>query len=245
MKPATSITIITALGPRRDTFLRDAAASVAAAAKNAPFPVAWIIVGGHGAPAQLPSIAASTPGVELHYEVLDSPSPACIGRNHAACLAPDDTILVNLDSDDMLSASRLSIICEDTIAQVTLAQDLVETPDGWVASSGPATRTGLRPAPWFGDAMQTYKSHLDIHMATLAIRREVLLSAGGYPALPWVEDSVLAFRLSEARYDLEVADTVGYVYRKHAAQTTAKGYNPQDLLKPWTTPQFPRLHQLS
>lgn len=231
---------MTSLGPKRDTYLREAAESISEAAKEAPIPVQWLI--SYPADAFDESdldYTENLDGVETIHIPVSGPMNAATGRNHAIMHAEKDSIMVNCDSDDLFTPDRFLFIDlnnHDTIS-VCAADDLI---NGEVVPYG-AIRGGIYSYPWWDDSVVEDSDgtpHFAYHLATLAIPRDIAILAGGYPSLDYMEDTVFARTVhNKCKPQLSVHPGVGYLYRKHADQSSDREYDRSKVWKTWINRQ--------
>lgn len=230
---------MTSLGPGRDTYLKETAASISEAAKYSPLPVQWLI--------SYPADAFC--GDDLHYTEnivcvetthipISGPVNAATGRNHAIMHAEKHAVMVNCDSDDLFTPERFQLIDidnHDTIS-VCAADDVI---DGEVVPYGPI-RGGVYSYPWWEDAIEgddDITPRFKYHLATLSIPRDIAIRAGGYPALDYMEDTVFAKMIHDkCKTDLSVYPEVGYLYRKHANQSSRRAYDKAKIWETWIDP---------
>lgn len=230
----SSMTVMTSLGKGRDSYLPQTAQSISAAAQHSPLPVRWII--------SYSSLDYSNRdlehldgicGIDTTLLPIEGPVNAATGRNHAIMHADKKSIMVNCDSDDLFTEERFSMIdiTQENTLWLCAADDYV---DGEVIPFD-TPRGGIWDYPWWEDRIETNDTtpHFKCHLATLAIPRHLAIKAGGYPALDYMEDSVFVKKVHDiCSPHLIVYPHVGYLYRKHKKQSSARDYDKHQL---WTT----------
>ncbi|WP_460725243.1 glycosyltransferase family 2 protein [Nocardia heshunensis] len=180
----------------------------------------WIVQGDGDEPVRLPPQARADPRVRLASGPRGGPGTT---RN-IALERSAGKLIRNLDSDDILTPHALSdsielLEAEPEIGWTTCrALDLM--PDGSLRHfdtdppGGPIRR---------GDIAAWWLAHdylLNVHPATICIRRDLLLAAGGWLTLPASEDTGMLLTVS-TRWEGWFLPRVGLHYRKHPGQLTA------------------------
>lgn len=227
---------MTALGPKRDTYLRDTSESISEAAKHSPLPVEWFIsYSTRDFSAENLSYVENLHRVDTKLISVDGPMNAATGRNHAIMHADKKALMVNCDSDDLFTPERFQLIdtdCKDVISLCGV-NDYV---DGEVIEHG-TIRGGIYEHPWWEESVESNEEgtpHFKYHLATLAIPRDIALFVGGYPSLDYMEDTVFAKIVHDRfRPRLAIYPDVGYLYRKHPDQLSNRNYDRDKLWKTW------------
>ena len=241
-----------------DTARSVSTAYTAAKEKMRSVSISWVIAGGkdsniHADIADIvrtecahvfDNVHLLTPGGEVEdnsvglMDVGNVYCAASIARNMAASACnSDNTVLINCDADDLMLPTRLIRAYEDFIYYsypdflIYPAFDIVEKDGTWHTEEKLSAYncTHVLKHGWFNDHVAN--SALDVHMASLCITKQAFDKVGGYPGLPFVEDTVLAHTLS-TRADMSgLASTVPtWIYRKHDNSLSHSGYNASAVL---------------
>lgn len=248
--------VITAVGPGRMNYIKEAGLSVLKAFERVGGMPLWIISGSKvtdwdhienelsslfhvvrikngSEPIVLNDHVASYDRDPVPVVVLQEwfiMSSAAQGRNMAGLIAPVGSLLFNLDADDLFTPERFLLVDDLMSFGVCEAADLLVSGElvNFPSSSLPSVIT----RGWLDVSRENgVGGLLDVHMATLSIQREVLINLGGYPALPVCEDTVFASRLSAAGVRGFVSKNIGYYYHKHEGQTTSHDYSGEGIIR--------------
>lgn len=215
-----TISIITAVAPDALDHFADAIASVECQTVPVGWSIEWIVCVDGADMIKLPF--SDTGGRRVQV--------VCAGRRlgpggcrNIAALYAQGTILRNLDADDILLPGALQQDIQTLEGHRDLGWTTSEAldlmPDGSRVTF--TTATANRPIPiGYVGRQWSRQPILDIHPATLAIRRDVFWSAGGYAALPMSEDVVLLGRANTVAAGLHRASPT-LLYRKWQGQMTS------------------------
>lgn len=230
----TSMTVMTALGAGRNSYLPATAQSISHAACYSPLPVQWIIsYSTFDYTSEDLRYLEDTPNVEVLLLPIEGPVNAATGRNHAIMHAGEKSIMVNCDSDDLFTEERFSMIdiSQENTIWLCCAHDVI---NGEVKTFS-SPKGGLWEFPWWEDKVEGDDDipHFGFLLSTLVIPRSIAVKSGGYPALDYMEDSVFMKKVHDICSPRLIAyPEVGYLYRKHPDQSSSRDY---DTSKIWTT----------
>lgn len=171
---------------------------------------------------------------------------AATNRNMAALSAMftgvhnNDIILVNADADDVFFSNRLAEVHNDFFAHndgnvssvdyaFYAADDLVENEFGTYVfkrwDSIFEEKIYLEK-DWAKKEVNGHNVLRNTYTASLAIRKSVLFAAGGYPAYPYMEDTVLAYALEKSDFVGLYNPTKTWLYRNRKGSLShSNSYN--------------------
>lgn len=207
------LTVITPVGAGRDEWLDDAANSVQAARAELPsgWNVEWIVVYDGHTPKRVPE------GVDRVVR-WSFPAGVSAARNAALGYATGAWVFP-LDADDRVHPSGLAAALNFV---TTLPDDV-----GWVALSrvfldGSPTVYTFEHTRAFtaGELAEEWVSPFQFHPNSVLFRRDILLRAGGWPAVPVNEDLGCVLLCSEIAAGQQFPATVTR-YRVSEGQMTA------------------------
>lgn len=211
--------MLTAVLPDRSDHLGACARSVGVAATHWAGPCEWVLAVDGPAPEVLLATVrqelAGT-GVELRPVPLTTQQGVAAARNHAL-RASRGQIIVVLDADDELLPGALSVYAAPLQSHSTC---------GWVAAGhvdaegqwNPAWPQRVARAFTAGELVDAWSSPFLWHPNNLAVRRELALAVGGWPALRYGEDRALLLTVSEHAAGVFVPSATVH-HRRWAGQT--------------------------
>lgn len=213
------ISVITPCYRTPAEFLDDAYRSLRGQVLPAGWAWEWLVQADGDEPPSLPPQALADPRVRPATGPRGGPGTT---RN-VALERSSGELIRNLDSDDVLTshalADSIEVLTADPAIGWTTCRALDWMPDGSLrqfATDPPAglLRKGAIHSWWLDHGYR-----LNVHPATICIRRELLLAVGGWMALPSSEDTGMLLAVSTFRDGCFLSE-VGLHYRKHPGQLT-------------------------
>lgn len=208
-----NLTVLTAVLPGRSAHLEATAASIAATREELAGTgryLEWLIV--IDGPGEIPTFPDAEKVVRLSQR-----RGVSVARNMALAHT-DATWVFPLDADDLAEPAGLAELLDVAESDPTL---------GWVAGNrvlvdGSRTRHWFdQPRTWVeGELAQQWAAPFCFHPNTVLVRRDLALTAGGWPATGVNEDLALVLLVSELAGGRS-APTVATRYRAWDAQETA------------------------
>ncbi|MGW4242406.1 glycosyltransferase [Nocardia sp. NPDC004722] len=200
-------------------FLDDAYRSLRDQVLPAGWAWEWLVQADGDEPLPLPPRALADPRVRPASGPRGGPGTTRNLALERSCGA----LIRNLDSDDVLTphalADSIGVLTADPEIGWTTSRALDWMPDGSLrefATDPPPGRIhrGAVHAWWLDHGYR-----LNVHPATICVRRELLIAVGGWMALPSSEDTGMLLAVSTLR-DGWFLPRVGLHYRKHPGQLT-------------------------
>lgn len=219
------LTIVTPVSRNPGHFLRETATSVEKLAALHPQPLQWILSSDGPSPKEMGDAVGELDRVELTYlPPVDLP-PSTVGR---ASLARNRAFphvkypwVAHLDDDDMVIPEGMALLLDRALTE----------DHTWVSGEMELLKNGQReslqrPEAFVGPMEKgAFRSYLERHRlqpfsggATL-LRRTVLEEVGGWPALPYHQDTQLWLTITDS-YGGLATDELIYVWRRHESQMT-------------------------
>lgn len=211
------LTVITAVHPGSYQWLPRAAASLAAQST----PLTWIVVADDEDSSGAEAVLASAPdAVRRSMTVMTTGRRACgaaVARGIALIEARTPWI-ANLDSDDRWLPGGIDVLlrsCQTHGASWAVGHSVNETPEGLIPRPKLAART-LHPGEFLEQAAVV---PLPWAQPGLVAKTSAVIKLGGWPALPFAEDTALTAALIATTTGRVESETV-YQYRKWSGQTS-------------------------